>query len=115
MVQVKGSNIGISRENKESYQKDEENDEEYNQEDKDEENNKVKINTWNHLAFVYDSSASKKILIYLNCLLIGSSDTSLPLDLFKDQFLYLGHERINADITELRFWNKSLTVNDIKE
>jgi hypothetical protein len=47
--------------------------------------------------------------------LIASSEFSIPLDAFKDQTLCLGQEKLSADITELRWWNRSLNVSEIKE
>lgn len=115
-VGVKGNSINLLQENKESYEKDEEGDDDYNKDEgKDEENNKIKLNTWNHLAFVYDNSTSKRVLIYLNCLLIASSDFNFPLDTFKDQMFSIGQEKLTADVTEIRWWNRSLSSSEIKE
>ncbi len=39
----------------------------------------------------------------------------LPIEILKDQILYLGKEKINADITEFRFWNIAKPLADIRE
>jgi len=81
----------------------------------DDEVNKIKSNFWNHLAIVYDNSKTKKLLYYLNCVLVASSEVSLPNDLFRDQTLSLGNYRLNAELTEFRLWTSSLSLSEIKE
>jgi len=81
----------------------------------DEEVNKIKSNFWNHIAIIYDSSQSKKLLLYLNCVLVASSETALPNDLFRDQILCLGNYKLNAELTEFRFWTSALSLQEIKE
>ena len=53
--------------------------------------------------------------MYLNCILIASGDQVLPNDLFKDQILSLGKEKLNAELTEFRFWSTALSLNEIKD
>lgn len=48
-------------------------------------------------------------------MLIATSAQSLPQDLFKDQVLAIGKERLSAEITEFRFWSQSLSLADIKD
>ena len=75
----------------------------------------MKNNYWNHIAVVYDNSQPKKLQFYLNCLLVSSSEFTLPVDLFRDQILALGKEKLNAELTEFRFWGSALSLSDIKE
>lgn len=81
----------------------------------DEETNKIRNNFWNHVAIVYDNSQQKKLTLYLNCVLVKSSEFTLPSDLFKDQNLYLGKEKLNAELTEFRLWTSALSLSEIKE
>lgn len=113
-VLVKGANIPLTQENKQTIER-EEGDDDEGRDDRDEENNKIKLNTWNHVAITYDNSQQKKLLIYLNCILVASSESMLPIEIMKDQPLYLGKEKLNADITEFRFWNVAKSLPDIKE
>jgi len=115
-LQMKGSSISLTSESNQNMHKDEmDDDESVADRAADEEANKIKREFWNHVSIVYDNSQQKKILVYLNCVLIGSSETNLPNDLFRDQILCLGKEKLNAELTEFRFWTSALSLSELKE
>ena len=115
---VKNNQIPLALEKKEYLSKEALDDEEPGQNAEkinEEQNNKIKLNFWNHICVVYDSSQARKFHLYLNCILIASGDQVLPNDLFKDQILSLGKEKLNAELTEFRFWSTALSLNEIKD
>ena len=113
-LQVKNSNINLKPESKEVQKEGEDFDNE-EADAVDEGSNKVKLNYWNHISVVYDNSQQKKLLFYINCNLIASSETTLPSDLFKDQNLFIANQKLTAELTEFRFWGSSLSLSEIKE
>ncbi len=112
IASLKGSPINLVSESKQLQNKDEGDEEEGAPDD---EVNKIKSNFWNHIAIVYDSSQTKKILFYLNCTLVASSETTLANDLFREQQIQIGNYKLNAELTEFRFWGSSLSLSEIKE
>lgn len=82
---------------------------------KDEQTHKIKVNFWNHIALVYDASEKNKINLYLNCFLSYTSEFTLPQDLFRDQVLAVGREKLSAEITEFKFWAQALSLAAIKD
>ncbi len=115
-LQMKNSTIPLKQEKNENAQSgDMDDDGSVVDRDADEEANKIKSNFWNHISVVYDNSQQKKLLVYLNCILVGSSEANLPNDLFRDQILTLGKEKLHAELTEFRFWTSALSLSEIKE
>lgn len=115
-LQMRNSTIPLKPESNQNVQSgDMDDDGSVAERDADEEANKIKSNFWNHISVVYDNSQQKKLLVYLNCVLIGSSESNLPNDLFRDQILTLGKEKLHAELTEFRFWTSALSLSEIKE
>ena len=75
------------------------------------------IGTWAHLAFVYNPSIAK-IQIYINGILDGISDATLPGNVAGSKFIignrYDNYTGLNGTLDDVRIWNLPRTQSEIQ-
>ncbi|MBE8712790.1 LamG-like jellyroll fold domain-containing protein [Sphingobacterium hungaricum] len=79
---------------------------------------------WNHYTFVFKEAGTRtNIAVYVNGMLSKSADLNMPISAFKNKApLTVGFNSsdtrmafLNADLADVRVWNKALTAKQVEE